>query len=83
MNHCRDCNSDYATPGTCNCFALGGKRYVSPAPTITPWVPIYPGTSPYPTWIPYTPQIPQYPLTTTSPTTGTFTLWNNLGGGSC
>lgn len=26
LNHCRDCNSDYATPGTCNCFAPGGKR---------------------------------------------------------
>lgn len=21
MNHCRKCDSDYATPGTCNCFA--------------------------------------------------------------
>lgn len=26
MNLCRDCNSEYATPGTCNCFAPGGKR---------------------------------------------------------
>lgn len=26
MNHCHDCNSDYQTPGTCNCFAPGGKR---------------------------------------------------------
>ena len=26
MNHCFDCNSSYAVPGTCNCFAPGGKR---------------------------------------------------------
>ena len=26
MNLCRDCNSEYATPGTCNCYAPGGKR---------------------------------------------------------
>lgn len=31
MPHCFDCNSSYETPGTCNCFAVGGKR----APTIT------------------------------------------------
>lgn len=28
MNHCHDCNSDYSQPGSCNCFALGGKRAV-------------------------------------------------------
>jgi len=26
MNHCHDCNSSYSEPGTCNCFAFGGKR---------------------------------------------------------
>jgi hypothetical protein len=36
MNHCRDCNSDYATPGTCNCFAPNGKRAAAP------YVPYYP-----------------------------------------
>lgn len=40
MNHCRDCNSDYAMPGTCNCFAVGGKRHVAaPAPAYVPWAP--------------------------------------------
>lgn len=33
MNHCHDCNSDYSAPGTCNCFAAGGKR--EPARTAT------------------------------------------------
>jgi hypothetical protein len=26
MNFCMDCYSYYSTPGTCNCFAAGGKR---------------------------------------------------------
>jgi hypothetical protein len=26
MNLCMDCHSYYSTPGTCNCFAPGGKR---------------------------------------------------------
>jgi hypothetical protein len=60
MNHCRDCNSDYTTPGTCNCFAPGGKRSAAPAYVpYTPWTYV-----PYP----YTP----YPWTiTTTPPTGT------------
>ena len=35
MSHCHDCNSSYDTPGTCNCFAFGGKRALQ----IGPWVP--------------------------------------------
>lgn len=31
MNLCHDCNSSYATPGSCNCFAPGGKRAPTPA----------------------------------------------------
>lgn len=30
MNLCLDCNSTYSTPGTCNCFAPGGKRAQKP-----------------------------------------------------
>lgn len=33
MNVCYDCNSSYETPGTCNCFAPGGKRAVG----LSPW----------------------------------------------
>lgn len=56
MNHCHDCNSDYTTPGTCNCFAPGGKRYAAPAPTLAPpalppnpW-PVVPVWTPAPWW---------------------------------
>ena len=35
VNHCLDCNSTYTQPGTCNCFAPGGKR----ALTVGPWLP--------------------------------------------
>lgn len=51
MNHCLDCNSTYATPGTCNCFAVGGKRHVAPAPSID-WVPApaVPYIPPQPWW---------------------------------
>lgn len=57
MNHCCDCNSDYATPGTCNCFAVGGKRYAGginekPFPSI-PYVPYTPYPW-YPTYPPFT-----------------------------
>lgn len=55
MNHCRDCNSDYASPGTCNCFAVGGKRYVAPVAPYTPWW-VYPYT-----WTPCVPT-PTYPI---------------------
>lgn len=81
MNHCRDCNSDYAAPGTCNCFAPGGKRHA--APTLTPWTPIYPGTYPYPIWVvpywerPYTPMWQQpYTLTTTATNASDVAIWN-------
>lgn len=66
MNHCRDCNSDYATPGTCNCFAPGGKRHAAP------YVPAWPYG---PWWIqPYypTPYYPQYPQW--------YTTSGNVGG---
>ena len=51
MNHCHDCNSDYATPGTCNCFAVGGRRYVAPDNTWVPvpYVPYIPPVTPWPT----------------------------------
>ncbi len=62
-NHCHDCNSDYATPGTCNCFAVGGKRYVVPANTL----PQYPW---YPSWYPWT----QYDTATSPATSGTVTI---------
>lgn len=40
MNHCYDCNSGYTTPGTCNCFAPGGKRYAgTQGGTFAPWAP--------------------------------------------
>lgn len=55
MNHCRDCNSDYTQPGTCNCFAVGGKRYSAPVglPYTQPW---YPWTiTPYAPYDPYRP----------------------------
>lgn len=62
MNHCLDCNSMYATPGSCNCFAPGGKRaaFQPYAPTVAPTVvPIttpgvlpHDGTgAPYPGWV--------------------------------
>ena len=39
MNHCFDCNSSYSEPGTCNCFAVGGKRYPRTEWTASPtWV---------------------------------------------
>jgi hypothetical protein len=46
MNHCHDCNSSYAVPGTCNCFATGGKRApVEVSPDPYPWMqPTYPPT---------------------------------------
>jgi hypothetical protein len=56
VNHCHDCNSDYSTPGTCNCFAPGGKRYAgtqggpfAPVPIYVP--PIQPTTYPWGTTI--------------------------------
>ena len=53
MNLCRDCNSEYAAPGTCNCFAVGGKRYNAP---YVPWQQVYPYSPPlYPSVYPYTP----------------------------
>lgn len=53
MNHCRDCNSDYEKPGTCNCFAPGGKRCAAPA--YVPWYPYSPW------WVqPYYPSYPYY-----------------------
>jgi hypothetical protein len=61
MNHCRDCNSDYATPGTCNCFAPGGKR--SAAPPSVPWYPYSP-------W--YPPYYPSYPWWGGTITVGDF-----------
>lgn len=33
-SHCLDCNSTYTVPGTCNCFAPGGKRWLRTA-TVT------------------------------------------------
>lgn len=47
MNHCHDCNSTYAEPGTCNCFAVGGKRHGGGNPWVAPTypsVPYVPGT---------------------------------------
>ncbi len=41
MNHCFDCNSDYATPGSCNCFAPGGKRFEVDALDRVPSEPTY------------------------------------------
>lgn len=38
MNHCHDCNSSYVNPGTCNCFAPGGKRAQTETPDISPEV---------------------------------------------
>jgi hypothetical protein len=35
MNHCYDCNSGYTQPGTCNCFAAGGKRAMVTTRTTT------------------------------------------------
>lgn len=54
MNHCHDCNSDYQTPGTCNCFAPGGKRWVAPCQPYVPMVPLIP-----------VPTMPVYPWMTT------------------
>lgn len=77
MNHCRDCNSDYATPGTCNCFAVGGKRHVAPFVPHIPWYPwqTYPYYGPY--WW-YAPNV-----TTIAPnTSGTITSGDVIVG-SC
>lgn len=67
MNHCRDCNSDYATPGTCNCFAVGGKRHSA-------------GTPVQPGWYPYTPWYPNYVpiLLYTQPYWGGTSITGNL-----
>lgn len=57
MNQCHDCNSSYATPGTCNCFAVGGKRYAGDAPLLTPCVPYVQFDPPLSTqWVPYDPR---------------------------
>jgi hypothetical protein len=63
VNHCFDCNSSYATPGTCNCFAVGGKRYAGRPITIGPaipwgqWVPMpyMPTPAPQPWFVPVEP----------------------------
>jgi len=80
MNHCRDCNSDYATPGTCNCFAVGGKRYA--APITGPWYPYSPW------WVqPYYPTYPYWGGTTTiggslsgTAIAGADVAWNGITG---
>ena len=76
MNHCHDCNSDYATPGTCNCFAPGGKRATAPAPV---WSPFYPWW-PQPYWLPY--RIGTVTITTTNEAPNGIT-WADMGTRSC
>lgn len=70
MNHCHNCNSDYAAPGTCNCFAVGGKRHVAPDNTFVPYVPHVPQPTPWP-WYPGT--IPTGPIWWYTPSTKTGT----------
>lgn len=53
MNHCRNCNSDYEKPGTCNCFAPQRVPALS--------LPIYPVYLPHLPWQPY--PYPNYPGT--------------------
>jgi hypothetical protein len=63
MNLCRNCNSEYAQPGTCNCFAPGGLRFVPPpAPVFVPWVRPAPVFAPWfqPTPTTGTPVVPPY-----------------------
>jgi hypothetical protein len=38
VNYCYDCNSGYSKPGTCNCFAPGGKREPRVVSSTSPWV---------------------------------------------
>lgn len=58
MNHCRRCDSDYNTPGTCNCYAPllpSSPLPISiPSPTLTPnpspWPLVVPTIWPQVTW---------------------------------
>lgn len=52
MNYCRKCQSDYSTPGTCNCFApirVAPRTPVVPSFPPPPVVPYIgdPPTTPY------------------------------------
>lgn len=81
MNHCHDCNSDYARPGSCNCFAPGGKRYAAPMTIpggVQPYVPPAPYPTPItipPTPVPWTPpwSVGTWIMTDETPTSVTFT----------
>lgn len=80
MNHCRDCNSDYSSPGTCNCFAVGGKRYARAYP-YTPWYPWQ--TVPYPYYGPYWVSPTTTTITVGDTISGTTATYDGVGGGSC
>jgi hypothetical protein len=82
MNHCHDCNSTYATPGTCNCFAPGGKRAVLPVNNNTFVVPYWPAPWTVPVYPVPTITEPRWYYQPTITTSSTVTLDAALAGAS-
>lgn len=72
MNYCIKCQSIYAQPGTCNCYAEKSlpQRDISPLPYSPPTFPFYPWG---PNAVPYI-GTPYWRVDTTTPT---WTIMNN------